>query len=118
MAKDKLIDVVARYNKAISEPVRMLIFKLVASSEPNTVNVSTVAQTIGISLPTASKHLRILEQAGFLARNRINNSVYYLYSEDNLKEYWDLMQFAFAHSITPCQHDYKCDSCPVRETCG
>jgi len=52
---------------ALADPTRRAILARLALGE---TSVSELARPFAMSLPAVSKHLRVLEQAGLLARNR------------------------------------------------
>ena len=60
---------------ALSEPKRCLIFR--ALLKQKTVNVSQLAQALNISESLASQHLKILQQAGLVEKQRQGKNVYY-----------------------------------------
>lgn len=115
--KRGLVNRVCTYNKAISDPNRMKMIKIVGSSEPYTVNVSCIASVLGISQPAVTNHLKILESTGFFTRQRRGTSVFYALNSSAVDEYRALMDDAFAHCMTSCGYDFKCDTCPVADTC-
>ena len=117
MKKRGLVERFCMYSKAIGEPNRMKMIKILGSHEPNTLNVSDIAGILGLSQPAATKHLKVMEQAGFFKRKREGTSVYYSLDEDTIQEYHDLIEYAFAHSHTKCPNDYDCDTCPFADTC-
>lgn len=112
-----LVERVCLYNKAISDPNRMRMVKIVGSHEPYTMKVSDIAEILGISQPAATKHLKIMEQAGLFKRERRGTSVYYSLNADEVKRYQNDMDYAFAHASTPCEYNFQCSSCPVADTC-
>lgn len=52
---------------ALADPTRRAILSRLAQGE---ANVSTLAAPFDISLPAVSRHLKVLEQAGLVARAR------------------------------------------------
>lgn len=112
-----LVERVCRYNKAISDSNRMKMIKIVGSHEPYTMKVSDIAEVLGISQPAATKHLKVMEQSGLFKRERRGMSVYYSLDLDEVKLYQRDMEYAFEHSHTPCEHGFKCEQCPVADTC-
>ena len=52
---------------ALSDPTRRAILARLASGE---ASVTELAEPFEISLPAVSKHLKVLERAGLIARNR------------------------------------------------
>lgn len=117
MAKTGLVERMCAYNKAISEPNRMKMIKILGSHPENSLKVSDIADLLGISQPAATKHLHVMEEAGLFSRHRKGTSVYYRLNEDALNEYRQELDNAFAHAHTPCINGYVCETCPARETC-
>ena len=117
MKEKGLVERFCMYSKAIGEPNRMKMIKILGSHEPNTLNVSDIADILGLSQPAATKHLKVMEQAGFFTRKREGTSVYYSLDEEAIQEYHDLIDYAFAHSHTKCVNNFDCDTCPYAATC-
>ncbi len=46
-----------------------------------------IAAKLGVSQPTASEHLRILTQAGFVIPSRIKQWIFYKRNEDRIREF-------------------------------
>ena len=112
-----LVERMCAYNKAISEPNRMKMIKILGSHEPNTLNVSDIAGILGLSQPAATKHLKIMENVGLFERERMGTSVYYSLNQAALDEYRALLDYAFEHAYSPCTHGYDCRTCPHADTC-
>lgn len=117
MGRTGLVDRMCAYNKAISDPNRMKMIKILGSHPKDSLNVSDIAGLLGITQPAATKHLRVMEEAGIFSRRRKGASVYYSLNEDALAEYRMELDHAFAHARTPCINGYRCETCPARETC-
>lgn len=117
MRQRGLVDRFCEYSKAVGDPNRMKMIKILGSNEPETIRVSDIAEILGISQPAATKHLKIMENVGLFDRKRIGTSVYYSLNESALQEYYDLIGYAFEHAHTKCGYDYDCHSCPHFETC-
>jgi len=71
---DALIDDVALRFRALSEPARLRILRLLLNGEQS-VNEVTAALDAGQS--NTSRHLQALHDAGLVARRREGNTVYY-----------------------------------------
>lgn len=112
-----LVERFCMYSKAIGEPNRMKMIKILGSHDPNTLNVSDIAGILGLSQPAATKHLKVMEQAGFFKRERVGTNVYYSLDEESIQEYHDLIDYAFEHSHTKCVNGYDCSTCPFEDTC-
>ena len=66
---------------ALSEPNRCLIFRALAS-RPST-SVSDIAHVVGISVPLASRHLKILYQTDLITREKTGKHVHYAVSTED-----------------------------------
>src|SRR6188768_3900 len=62
-----MIDQLSTTFAALADPTRRAILARLASGE---CSVSELAEPFDISLPAVSKHLRVLERAGLIARGR------------------------------------------------
>ncbi|MFW6692819.1 ArsR/SmtB family transcription factor [Streptomyces sp. MAR4 CNX-425] len=62
--------------KALSDPVRLRLFSLVASHEGGEVCVCDISD-VGVSQPTVSHHLKKLREAGLLTSERRGTWVFY-----------------------------------------
>ena len=87
--------------KALSSEVRIRILQLLAdpkgnfsdqwSADPETVGVcmTLIAQAIKVAQPTASRHLDILKQAGFITVTRVEKWSHCKRDDIALREYFD-----------------------------
>ncbi|MBR1758829.1 MAG: winged helix-turn-helix transcriptional regulator [Lachnospiraceae bacterium] len=115
--KSGLVERINVYAKAITEPNRMKILKILGSSQTDSMSVSKIAQMLHISQPAVSKHLQILSLCGFVTRKKIGNTVYYSVSREAIEDFQTAMEHGFSVVWTPCQYDYDCENCPVAQTC-
>ena len=70
--------------KAVADPARLRLISLVASSQTSEVCVCDFTGSIGLSQPTVSHHLKILVDAGVLAREQRGKWAYYRLVPDAL----------------------------------
>ncbi len=63
--------------KALSDPVRLRLFSLVASHAGGEACVCDISGDFDVSQPTISHHLKVLKDAGLLASERRASWVYY-----------------------------------------
>ena len=63
--------------KAIADPVRLRLISIVAAAESGEICVCDLTGPIGLSQPTVSHHLKILVDAGVLAREQRGKWAYY-----------------------------------------
>ncbi|MEL7563329.1 MAG: metalloregulator ArsR/SmtB family transcription factor [Dehalobacterium sp.] len=117
MRKKGLVERVCTYNKAISEPQRMKMIKIIGSKPKHTMTVSDIAEILGISQPAATNHLKILHTADLIERERVGTSVYYSLNNETVADYKQLMEYAFVKAYTPCPYNFQCSECPSADTC-
>ena len=113
-----LVDRICDYNGALSDPQRVKMMKIMGSSPADTVTVSDFAKILGISQPSATKHLKILHAVDLIDRKRIGAAIYYSLNLQVIDEYHQLLELAFVKGFLPCQYGYKCGECPDKETCS
>lgn len=105
-------------NKALADPQRMKIMKMLGTTDGQTLRVSDIAQILGISQPSATSHLKILRDAGFISREKNGTSVYYTIDQTGLNEYRQVLDCGFLAQTTPCPAEFQCDTCPAKSTCN
>ena len=113
-----LVEKVYTYNKALSEPQRIKMMKIICSAEENTICVTDIARILNISQPAASKHLKILCDIGFITRKRIGSNVFYTENINTIEDYKKVLENSFIQGFKPCLFGYDCDNCPYKETCA
>lgn len=70
------VDLAVRF-KALGDPNRLTLLSLIAASEGGEACVCDLTEPVGLGQPTVSHHLKILVDAGFLARERRGSWTYY-----------------------------------------
>ena len=63
--------------KALSDPVRLRLFSLVASHAGGEACVCDLASSFDVTQPTISHHLKVLREAGLLDSERRGTWIYY-----------------------------------------
>lgn len=63
--------------KALADPTRLRLVSLVAAHEGQEACVCDLTEPVGLSQPTVSHHLKILVEAGILAREQRGKWAYY-----------------------------------------
>ena len=77
-------DSLATSLKAIADPTRLRLLSLVAAHEDQEACVCDLTEPVGLSQPTVSHHLKILVDAGMLAREQRGRWAYYRLIPDTL----------------------------------
>ena len=68
---------IARACKALADPNRVRLLSLIAASPDATACVCDLTEPLGLGQPTVSHHLKILMDAGLLAREKRGVWAYY-----------------------------------------
>jgi ArsR family transcriptional regulator len=63
--------------KALSDPARLRLISIVAAHDATEACVCDLVEPLGLSQPTVSHHLKVLVDAGFLAREKRGVWAYY-----------------------------------------
>lgn len=56
--------------KAVADPVRLQLLSIIRAADHHEACVCDLTETVGLSQPTVSHHLKILTDAGLLTRER------------------------------------------------
>jgi ArsR family transcriptional regulator, arsenate/arsenite/antimonite-responsive transcriptional repressor len=80
--------------KAIADPARLRLLSLIAAQPSGEACVCHFMKPLGLSQPTVSHHLRILHEAGLLARERRASWVYYRIVPERMSALRDVLAFA------------------------
>jgi len=113
-----LVNLICEYNDALSDPQRVKMMKIMGSSPASSVTVSKFAEILGISQPSATKHLKILHTTDLITRKREGTCVYYSLNLETIDQYHQLLETAFVKGFTPCPYGFKCEDCPEKDTCA
>ncbi len=71
---DQIFEVVARNFRMLSEPTRLRILHAICREEKC---VSDIIAETGVTQTNASRHLRVMHEAGMLARRREGSQIFY-----------------------------------------
>ena len=77
------LELVAARFKVLSEPLRLRILRELEEGE---LSVSDLSEAVDASQPNVSKHLKILQDAGFVGRRQSGNTVYCFISDPSVFE--------------------------------
>lgn len=67
----------AQVFKALSDPARLRVLSLIAAQPAGEACNCELIEPLGLSQPTVSHHLKVLYDAGLLARERRGQWIYY-----------------------------------------
>jgi len=79
-------DSLAALLKAVADPARLQLLALLRGSESGEACVCDLTEALGLSQPTVSHHLRVLVDAGLVARERRGTWAWYSLVPDRLAE--------------------------------
>ncbi len=85
---DIVLDRLARYFRALSEPQRLKILDLLRG---DAMNVGELTQRLGCSQANVSKHLALMTEAGLVEREPRGTSVYYRFADPEVYQLCDLV---------------------------
>ena len=77
------LDKIVIYHKALADPTRIRILRLLAHGE---LSGQTLAEKLGVSAPTITHHTAKLREAGLLFERRDKNTYYFRLSTDMLMD--------------------------------
>ncbi len=82
---------------ALADPNRILILYAL-SEKPH--NVTELAQTLGITQPTTSRHLTVLRERGLVIPQREGQSVFYVLADNQIITALDLLRSVLANNLS------------------
>jgi ArsR family transcriptional regulator len=87
-------DELASILKAIADPARLRLLSLIAAQPSGEACDCHFMKPLGLSQPTVSHHLKILHEAGIVARERRASWVYYRIVPERISALRDVLAFA------------------------
>lgn len=84
----EVVGFVAQRFKVLSEPLRLQILQHLERGE---ASVSEITNAVASTQPNVSKHLRILQDGGLVARRQDGNTVYYRIADESVFELCQLV---------------------------
>ena len=82
------VSLVAARFKVLSEPLRLQILQYLENGESSVTNV---AKAVNSTQPNVSKHLKILQDEGFVAKRQEGNTVFYKIADESIFELCDVV---------------------------
>ena len=87
MSPDAVNIIAARF-KVLSEPLRLHILQYLESGESS---VTAVTKAVSSTQPNVSKHLKMLQDEGLVAKRQDGNTVYYRIADESVFELCDVV---------------------------
>ena len=82
------VNIVAARFKVLSEPLRLTILQYLESGESS---VTAVTKAVSSTQPNVSKHLKMLQDEGLVAKRQEGNTVYYRIADESVFELCDVV---------------------------
>ena len=82
------VSVVAARFKVLSEPLRLHILQYLENGESS---VTSVTKGVDSTQPNVSKHLKMLQDEGLVAKRQDGNTVYYRIADETVFELCDVV---------------------------
>lgn len=82
------VNLVATRFKVLSEPLRLQILQYLENGESSVTNVT---KAVNSTQPNVSKHLKILQDEGFVAKRQEGNTVFYQIADESIFELCDVV---------------------------
>jgi ArsR family transcriptional regulator, arsenate/arsenite/antimonite-responsive transcriptional repressor len=77
---------IASIFRVLGEPARLQLLNLIAAQPKREVRACELVETLGLSQPTVSHHLKVMYEAGLLTKERRGTWIYYQIVTDRLSE--------------------------------
>ena len=82
------VSLVAARFKVLSEPLRLQILQYLENGESNVTNVT---KAVNSTQPNVSKHLKMLQDEGLIAKRQEGNTVFYKIVDESIVELCELV---------------------------
>jgi DNA-binding transcriptional ArsR family regulator len=82
------LELVAARFKVLAEPLRLNILQCLQDGE---MSVSEITEAVDSTQPNVSKHLKMLQDAGIVARRQSGNNVYYSVADETIFQLCDVV---------------------------
>lgn len=81
---DEVAQGLAKVFKALGDPTRVKLMSMIAGSSEGEMCVCDLTEPVGLSQPTVSHHMKLLVEAGLVAREQRGRWAYYRPTIDTL----------------------------------
>jgi ArsR family transcriptional regulator len=96
------VDKLAEIFKALGDPTRLRILKILVSKTASDVRIADIAGMLNVSQPAVSQHLKILKNIGILSSQREGYRIYYNIVIDVFTQYKMLIDNMFKLVFEKC----------------
>ena len=94
--------------KALGDPNRLRIIRMLASNMINTLTVSELAEKLNITQPAASQHIKVLKNIRLLEPHKEGYRVYYQINLDAITEIKESIDAMFEMVYKKCSMFGQC----------
>ena len=102
--------------KALSDPTRLKIIRLVANRKEDFF-VAEIAGQLGITDSAVSQHLKVLKTAGIVEPVRKGYRVFYRIDTERMESFAGDVEKFVKYAFVGCKYDGDCEGCPEKEKC-
>lgn len=95
--------------KALGDPTRLRIIRMLASNPEDTLCVADLAARLGSTQPAASQHIKVLKTVGILEANKKGFRVYYRINTSVMLAYKADLDELFEIAFTRCPQVGACE---------
>ena len=99
---------ITEFFKALSDPTRLKIFRILASSPEKKLCVGSIAQKVDVTQPAVSQHLRVLKQVGLVTPNRDGFRVHYAINSATVETFKTAVERLYQLATEPCDCHKEC----------
>ena len=92
------LELVASRFRVMAEPVRLRILQALERS--GEMSIGELTDTLGLSQPNVSKHVKLLIDSGLIARRQEGNTVYCTICDDSVFELCDVVCSSLRERLT------------------
>jgi ArsR family transcriptional regulator len=110
--KDMILQMAETF-KALGEPNRLKIIKMLASNPERSLCVGCLAERLGITQPAVSQHLKVLKNAGLVEPNRNGYRVHYTINMERFSEFMKNSDELYQLAFEQCSGEKECQKRPA-----
>ena len=117
MSMKKEILEISEVFKALSDPTRLRLIRLLASNMEEKLCVVDLAAKLGVSQPAISQHLKVLKNVNILYSKKERPKIYYFLNLVEFRKQKKLVDKMYEFAFTRCDQGGQCEECPFRDDC-
>ncbi|MBD3341465.1 MAG: metalloregulator ArsR/SmtB family transcription factor [Candidatus Lokiarchaeota archaeon] len=110
--KTDILEGLSDFFKALSDPTRLKLFRLLMFNDEDKLKVTDLAEKIGVSQPAITQHINILKDLKLINSNREQNRKFYFINKTKFKSYKRILNIMMDISNMRCTFKGKCAECP------